>query len=78
MTMNAINPKHQAMVNRAMKHLLKYNELNDQRDMAESNDDDKLYAKLDRKCESAFDKFLECMDELPKRERDQIEASPAY
>lgn len=78
MTLTAINPKHQAMVNRAMRHLVKYNDLNDQRDIADCNDDERLFAKLDRKCEAAFDKFLECMDELPKRERARIEASPAY
>lgn len=78
MNLTAINPKHQAMVNRAMKHLLKYNELNDQRDIADNDGDTRLFAKLDRACERAFDKFLEAMSELPKREREQIESCPAY
>lgn len=78
MNLKAINPKHQSMVNRAMRHLVKYNDLNDQRDIADSNDEERLFAKLDRKCEATFDKFLDCMAELPKREQDQIESSPAY
>lgn len=77
-TLQAINPKHQSRVNRAMKHLLKYNDLNDQRDRADDDGDTKLYNKLDRQCEVAYDKFLETIDELPKREKEQIMGSNFY
>ena len=78
MNIKAINPKHQAMVNRAMRHLMKYNVANDQRDAASDTDDYVAYAKAHKKCCNHFDKFLDCMAELPKREQEQIEASPAY
>jgi len=77
-TLKAINPKHQSMVNRAMRHLLKYNDLNDQRDRADDDGDTKLYNKLDRQCQATFDKFLEAIDELPKREQEQIMRSEYY
>ena len=70
--MKAINKKHQAMVNRAVKWLEKYNEANDQRDLADGDGDEKMYRKYDRLCEKAWDKYEECTSELPKREVEQI------
>ena len=69
----AITKKHQTMVNRACQWLIKYNEANDQRDLADNNGDEKMYRKYDRLCEKAWDKYLECTSELPKREVNQIE-----
>lgn len=76
--MKAINKKHQAMVNRAVKWLEKYNEANNQRDIADGNGDEKLYRKYDRMCEKTWDKYTECTSELPKREVEQIEKSELY
>ena len=76
--MKAINKKHQAMVNRAVKWLEKYNEANDQRNLADSNGDDKMYRKYDRLCEKTFDKYEDCTSELPSREVNQIEKSELW
>lgn len=76
--MKAINKKHQAIVNRAVKWLEKYNEANNQRDIADGNGDEKLYRKYDRMCEKTWDKYEECTSELPKREVEQIEKSELY
>ena len=78
MKITSITPKNQAMVNRAVNWLIKYNDLDNQRNIANSNGDEKLYNKLDRKCENAFDKYLDYMSELPKREQAQIEKSELY
>jgi len=76
--MKAINKAHQSKVNRAIKHLTKYNELNNLRDLADGNGDEKEYRKLDRQCVLAFDKYLEIVMEIPMRERTQIEKSELY
>lgn len=70
---NAINKKHQSKVNRAVKWVLKYNKLNDQRNEADGNGDEKLFYNLSKKCVNAFDSYLEIIDELPMRERTQID-----
>lgn len=74
----AINPKHQSKVNKAVKALLKYNELNDLRDKASDLDQEKEFKKLDNLCAKYFDKYLEIIDELPARERNNIEKSDLY
>jgi len=76
--MKAINKKNQALVNRAVKWLEKHNEANDQRDIADGNGDDKAYRKYDKLCEKTWDKYEECISELPKREVNQIEKSELY
>jgi len=76
--MKAINKKHQAMVNRAVKWLEKYNEANNLRDMADGTGDEKLYRKYDRMCDKTWEKYEECTSELPKREVEQIEKSELY
>jgi hypothetical protein len=76
--MNAINKKNQTYVNKAVSWLEKYNTLNAQRDQAEGEGDDKLFNKLDRKCENAYDRFLDYMAELPKREQRAIYKSELY
>lgn len=76
--MRAINKRNQALVNRAVKWLEKYNEANDQRDIADGLGDEKLYRKYDRVCERTWDKYEECISELPKREVNQIEKSELY
>ena len=73
MTIISINKKHQSKVNRAVKNLLRYNALNDLRNIADDNGEEKLYKKLDRQCLNIFDKYLDIVSELPKREKIQIE-----
>lgn len=75
---NAINKKHQTMVNRACQWLEKYNKANDQRDLADNNGDEKMYRKYDRLCEKAWDKYEDYTSELPSREVAQIEKSELY
>lgn len=74
----AINKKHQSKVNRATAWLIKYNAFNNQRDIADGNDDEKMYRKYDRLCQNSFDKYLWILDELPKREKINIEKSEIY
>jgi hypothetical protein len=78
--MNAINPKNQAQVNKAVKYLIKHNELNDQRDQVagEHGEDSRLWAVVDRQCARFFDKFEEACDELPKYEQKAILNSNLY
>ena len=73
----AINKTHQRQVNKVVNYLVKYNTLNDQRNDADGNDE-KLYKKLDRLCQSVFDKYLTELSELPKREQQNIEKSELY
>ena len=78
MTIQAINPTHQKAVNKAVKCLIKYNELNDLRNASYDACNDKLTEKLDNKCAIAWDKYYDAMYDLPKREKDQIEKSILY
>lgn len=75
----AINKIHQAKVNKAVYWLSKYEDANTQRDFASDNNekdfDDEcvIWRKYDRICEKSFDRYLDYMSELPKREQNQIE-----
>ena len=75
----AINPKYQSVVNKAVNWMVMYELANDQRNIASDNsehdyeEDDKLWRKWDRRCIKAYDKYLEYMEELPKREQDKVE-----
>jgi len=73
MTITAITPKNQKMVNKAVNYLEKYNSTSSARDRAYDNDEEKEGRKLDRKCENLFDQYLTACDELPKRERENLE-----
>lgn len=72
--MKAINQKNQAKFNKCLKALNKYYSLNNMRDNADGNGDEKLFNKLDRQCSNAFDKYLELLSELPKYEQKRIES----
>tara|TARA_R110000803_G_scaffold191759_1_gene254458 strand:- start:2202 stop:2465 length:264 start_codon:yes stop_codon:yes gene_type:complete len=80
----AINQRHQSMVNRSISWLEKYDKANSQRDLAsDSNekdfdDDCANWRKYDRLCEKTWDKYLECLSELPSREVKNIESSKFY
>lgn len=78
MKISAVNAKNQKAVNKAVKFLIAYNSLNDLRDKADNEGNEKEYRKLDRKCEMAFDKYQESIWDLPKREISKIETSPLY
>tara|TARA_R100001530_G_scaffold59567_1_gene43160 strand:+ start:452 stop:676 length:225 start_codon:yes stop_codon:yes gene_type:complete len=71
--MKSINPKNQKLVNKSIKWLLKYNDYNTQRNICDSNGDEKGWNKLNKKCESSYDKYLESLEVLPKREIQNIE-----
>jgi hypothetical protein len=73
MKISAITRKNQAQVNKAVKYLVKYNELNDLRNIADANANEKEYNKYERQCGKAFDNYLEAICDLPKREIAQIE-----
>ena len=76
--MIAINKLHQGKVNKAVAWLEKYNALNTLRDIADGDGNDKEFRKLDRKCEAAYDRFLDYMDEMPNREQRAIYSSKLY
>ena len=69
----AINPKHQKQVNKAAKALQSYNTNNDLRDKADDMGDVKAYRRFDNLCQKYFDKYLEACDELPEREKENID-----
>jgi hypothetical protein len=77
-TIIAINKTYQSKINRALKIWLRYDSLNDQRDIADGNGDEKSYKKFDRSCQSTFDKYLDIIDQLPKRERLNFEKAIQY
>lgn len=77
-SIKAIHPKNQRQVNRTLKALIRYNEVNELRQQAEDNDEQKKLSSLNRKCENYFDKYLTELAELPKREIKQIETSKYY
>ena len=79
--LQAINPKNQAKVNKAVAYLTKHNALNNQRDAIEGEfgEDSKQWRAIDKKCHSAFSNYLEiCWDDLPKYEVKAIEKSNIY
>jgi hypothetical protein len=71
--MKAINPKNQTTVNRCLKALDRYDHLNNLRDIADGNGDEREYSKLNKQCEEAFDRYLTYLHELPKNQQKQIE-----
>jgi len=76
----AINKKNQPLVNKAVRLLIQYNELNDKRDVIENNegDDTTTFRRIDRKCELVFDKYQDACLDLPIRETKAIEKSNLY
>jgi hypothetical protein len=73
MKIQAITSKNQSKVNKAVKYLVKYNDLNDLRNIADDNDNMKDVSKYNRLCEDAFNKYLESMYYLPKNQQKVIE-----
>lgn len=78
MNIKVINPKNKTIVKRAVEWLKKHNEFDNQRNIADGNGDEKLVSKLDKKCESSYDKFLDLIEQLPKNQQKIIYNSPLY
>jgi hypothetical protein len=76
----AKNPKNQVKVNKAVNWLVKHNAYNDERNQVSDNlgEDCKEWRRINKKCEDSFDKYLEYLEELPKREQAQITKSELY
>jgi hypothetical protein len=70
--------KNKVLFNKVIKALNNYNMLNNLRDLAYNNGEDKEFKKLDNKCLKAFDKYLDLLNELPKYEQTRIEKSDLY
>lgn len=78
MDIKIINPKNKTIVKRAVEWLKKYNEFDKQRNIADGNGDEKLWSKLNNKCEMSYDKFMCLMEELPKNQQKIIYNSSLY
>ena len=78
LSITAINPKNQGLVNKACKWLVKHNNYNRLRDIADGSGDLKAYNKYDQKCQDSFNKFLEYLEDLPKGQQKAIEKSDLY
>ena len=76
--MKAKTSKNQSLLNKVVKSLTKYNDLNNQRDIADNDGDDKMVSKLNRMCENSWDKYSKFFQELPKYEQKNIEKSDLY
>lgn len=74
---NSINNR---AFNRAISWLKKHNEFDRLRNEidGEFGDDSKQYERINRKCETSFDKYLDACDELPSYEVKRIEKSELY
>jgi hypothetical protein len=71
--MQAISKKHQANVNKAVYWLAQYKEWNTLRDKFYGEESMANWRMADKKCEKAFDRYLDYLAELPKREAQRIE-----
>ena len=72
---NKANLKH---VKSAVNWLIKHNEADRLRNIADGDGNNRAYNKYDRQCEKTFDKYLEYSEELPKYQIKQIEKSILY
>ena len=71
--MEAKTKKNQGMVNRCIKALKRYNELNSLRDIAINDYNEKEIKKCDKMCEMAYDRYCTYLFQLPKYEQIKIE-----
>lgn len=72
-SLTAFSKKNQSKVNKALYWGAKYNVLNDARELAYNEGDERLHRSLDNKCLNTYDKYLEYFDVLPKREQKRVE-----
>jgi len=73
-----INPKNSKLVKTAINWLIKHNDADRLRNIADGEGDEKAYNKANRRCESTFDKYLDTVDQLPKNQIKLIENSNLY
>ena len=76
--MEAINPKNQTTVNKAIQCLEKYKRADTLRNVADGEGNEKEFNKHERECEKTFNKYLEYTSELPKNQVNAIEKSELY
>ena len=76
--MEAINPKNQTTVNRAIQWLEKYKRADILRNVADGEGNEKEFNKHERECEKTFNKYLDYISELPKNQVNAIEKSELY
>ena len=76
--MEAINPKNQTTVNRAIQCLEKYKRADILRNVADGEGNEKEFNKHERECEKTFNKYLDYISELPKNQVNAIEKSELY
>ena len=74
----SITQKNQSLVNKAVNWLNKHDAYNTQRDFISDRlecdeEDSKDWRQINRKCEVSFDKYLNYLEELPKREQNNID-----
>ena len=81
MNYKGIDIKNKANLKRvksAVNWLIKHNESDRLRNIADGEGDDRAYKKHDKQCQKTFDKYLEYCEELPKYQIKQIEKSILY
>jgi hypothetical protein len=71
--LKALSAKNQKNVDKAVYYDALYDNLNDERDRADNDGNERLKRQLDRKCEVAFDKYLDYLNALPMGERNRVE-----
>lgn len=71
--LKAISSKNQKNIDKAIYYDHLYDNLNDERDRADNDGNERLKRQLDRKCEVAFDKYLDYLQALPKGEQKRVE-----
>lgn len=72
------NKANYSQTKKAIDWLIKHNEANRLRDIADGDGDMKAYDKAERQCERTFDKYLDAIDELPNYQVKLIEKSNLY
>jgi len=81
--MIAINKKHQSNVNKALSWINKYDDYNDQRDEIENAQENSWsytteWNRINKKCETAYDKYLDYCSLLPKQEIKGVDKASRY
>ena len=72
------NKANYQQTKRAIDWLIKFNEADRLRNIADGEGDMKAFDKHDRRCEITFDKYLEAIDYLPNYQVKLIEKSNLY
>ena len=71
--LKAISKKNQKNMDKAIYYDHLYDGLNDERDRADNDGNERLKRQLDRKCEVAYDKYLDYLHQLPMGEQKRVE-----